>query len=269
MDEVILHRVVLKLRYLGAVRDRDLVQAVQAMHHKSMLCAKLAKRLGQRPGQGGVIDAHDLGGHLCRVRERPEDVEDSANADLPPRPDGVLHGQVHHGREQKADAYVLDTFLGAMRGYFDVHTQRLQHVGAAAFARNRAVAVLRHGYSRAGHHECNGSRYVKRMGHVAAGAAGVNLIARVEPDRHRLLAHDPGGTRDLLHGLALHAKRGDIRGDLGVSCLALHDLAHYRFGFQFSKIGFCNDFPDGFFDHKTSQPDTDQHGKIGLRPFVI
>ena len=113
---------------------------------------------------------------LAGIGERAEHVEDGADADLPARPDGVLHGQVHHGREEKADADLLDAFFRAVRGHLDVDAQRLEHVGAAALARDRPVAVLGHGHARAGDDEGGGRGDVERMRHVAAGAAGVDLV---------------------------------------------------------------------------------------------
>ena len=66
-----------------------------------------------------------------------------------------------------------------VRRHLDVDAQGLEHVGAAALARDRAVAVLGHGHARPGDDESGGRGDIERMRHVAAGAAGVDLVRRV------------------------------------------------------------------------------------------
>ena len=94
-----------------------------------------------------------------------------------------------------------------------------EHVGAAASARCRPIAVLDDGHAGAG--EDKGSRRadVERAGAVAAGAAGIeNAGAGRIPAQH-VLAEDGSGGRQLACRFALHAERHEPAGRLGLADL--------------------------------------------------
>ena len=68
--------------------------------------------------------------------------------DLPAGADGVFHGPVEPGGEEKADADLLEALLDDLRRRVDLDPQGLQDVGAPAAAGDGAVAVLGHGETR-------------------------------------------------------------------------------------------------------------------------
>ena len=67
-----------------------------------------------------------------------------------------------------------------------VTPERLEHVGAAALARHRSIAVLGDAHAAGGDHERGGGRDVERARAVAAGAARVEHVAGAARQRHRL-----------------------------------------------------------------------------------
>ena len=74
-------------------------------------------------------------------------------------------------------------------GHFDRHAQRLEHVGAAALRRERAVAVLRDPHAGAGREQCGGGRDVEGRRRPAARAAGVDeLLGTVGGQAHHRAA---------------------------------------------------------------------------------
>jgi hypothetical protein len=109
--------------------------------------------------QHAHLDADEVGMEyadqvLLRVRrvgERAEDVEYGLDAQLAPHWCRMLHRAMVIGREHESDAGLRNArgnLLGLQR---EVHAERLQQIGAARFAGDRAVAVLRDARPAAAH----------------------------------------------------------------------------------------------------------------------
>ena len=113
----------------------------------------------------GSTQCAENANHLVRraggVGKRPEQVEHGAHAHLPARADGMLHGAVKFRREQKTDADLAHALRHLLRRKLEADARRFEHVGAAGFARYRAIAVLRYPPTGGGDHECRGGRDIK------------------------------------------------------------------------------------------------------------
>ena len=144
------------------------------MHDEGPLRAQVFQDVRKHLRKLRIVDADKLGGGAGGIRQGAQHVEDRPDADFPARSDGVFHGAVQSGREQKADADLLEALLDDFRFYIDVDAQRLQDVGAAATAGDGAVAVLGHGES--GRRDDKGGRGgdIEGVHPVAAGPAGVD-----------------------------------------------------------------------------------------------
>ena len=162
-----------------------------------------------------------------RVRQRPEDVEDRANADLAPgRPDEA-HRRVKGRRVHEADADLVDT-ARHRSGVSSIATPSPSSTSAEPhFEVIARLPCLATRTPAAGDDERRGGRDVERAGRVAAGAAGIDERAdrpAIELDPQGVLPHRPGEAGDLLDCLAPHSQRGDQGADLGTGGAAGHDL---------------------------------------------
>ena len=198
------HRAVAQLGDLARPAEAQLVEAAVAVHDERALGAELQEHMGQglHPLRG--VDADHLAPHPGGVRERPEQVEQGAHAELPARRDGVACGGVVGRGEQEGDADLFSAARELLRGQLQVHTQSLQHVRRARAARHRPVAVLGHGGPGRGGQQGGARREVEGARLVTPGAAGVHGV-EVWAERHPegVAAHHPGGGGDLADRLAL------------------------------------------------------------------
>ena len=211
----------------GLARDRDLVQSVEAVHHHHVLRAQALQHPHLDADQVDVEHAHQLVLRAGRIGERPEDVEDGAHAELLAHRRGMLHRRVMVGREHEADADGLDRARDLLGREIEVRAERLEHVGAAAARRHRAVAVLRHFRARGGGDEGGRRRDVEGVRAIAARADGVDhVLVVLDRDQRGELAHHLRGGGDLADGFLLHPQADDEAGDLRRRELAAHDLAH-------------------------------------------
>ena len=138
----------------------------------------------------------------------------------------MLHGAMMILGEQETQADLLDAGLHLFRRQSQIDAGRLQHIGAAGFAGNRAVAVLGHAGAGGGADEGRRRADVEGVRPVAAGAAGVDQMVAVDPDPGHLLPQDLGGRHHFGHRLALGAQGDQKAADLRRRRLARHDPAH-------------------------------------------
>src|SRR5262245_61531843 len=99
-------------------------------------------------------NAHELPPRGGRIRQRPEQVERSANTELAPDGTCVAHRGMEGRREKERDAYRLERSFDNRGGRRDIDAKRFVDVRATALARDRPVAVLRHTQSGSRRHEC-------------------------------------------------------------------------------------------------------------------
>ena len=83
------------------------------------------------------------------------------------------------GSDSKSKCPIRPDSVHAFDADLDVHSERGQHVGRAAAAGDRPIAVLGHGHARGGRYQGSGSADVECARTVAAGPAGVQHTRRV------------------------------------------------------------------------------------------
>ena len=220
----------------GGAGRRDLVEPVVAVHDQVAVVAHQPHRLGDALDVARVGDADELVSGAGRVGQRSDEVERRRHADLAAHRRHVLHGEVVARREHEADARLGDAAAHLGRGDVDGDAQRLEHVGAAALAGGRAVAVLGHGDAGAGGDDGGGGRDVEGPGVVAAGAAGVEDHVGVHLDLLGQRAHGARHADDLLGGLALDAQGAEEGGRLRVAGAAAHDLEQHVAGLVLAEV---------------------------------
>ena len=133
------------------------------------------------------------------------------------------------GREHEAEARAVDAARDGVGREVDAGAERLEHVGRAAQAGRRAVAVLGQRAARAGGDQRRGRRDVERR-LAAAGPGGVDEVVAVDRDGRRERAHRAREAGELVDRLALRAQRDEEARDLDLRGVAAHDLAEHRAG---------------------------------------
>ena len=116
----------------GGAGGGDFVEAVGAVHDEAALQTEGDQRVRhqfRRVLRGG---AHQLRAGAGRIGQRTQQIEDRPHLEIDPHRLRVLHGGVHGGGEQEADAHLADRPRGLLRRDRDSDAQRLQQVGAAA-----------------------------------------------------------------------------------------------------------------------------------------
>jgi hypothetical protein len=170
----------------------------------------------------GREDPDHLALHPGRARQRPEQVEDSAGAELDPSRADVLHGAVVARRQQEAGPGLRQGPLDQSHLGIQVHAESGQYVGRSALGRERLVAVLGDRHAAAGDDELAGRRDVVGAGAVAAGPAGVDGAGRGFDGEH-LGPHRAGRAGDLVDGFAANAQGHEQAADLARRRVARHD----------------------------------------------
>ena len=176
------------------------------MHHVGGFAPEIVEHLRQRLDPLLGKDPDHLALDAGRVRQRTEQVEDRARAELDARRPHMLHRGMMRGREHEADAGAGDAAADVIGGNIDAHAERGEHVGGAGARREGAVAVLRHRHAAARDDQGRAGRDVVGAGGVAAGADHVDRVRR-RLDAQHLRAHRGDGAGDLVDRLAAHAQR--------------------------------------------------------------
>ena len=125
---------IFELRHPGGRTHRNLVQAVVAVHDEGPPAAQQLEGVGKHLGELGCINAQQLAVGACRVGQRPQHIENTAQADFLARPGRIAHGTVVKRRIQKADTDGADGLLDNFRRCFQTHPEDFQQIGAAAAA---------------------------------------------------------------------------------------------------------------------------------------
>ena len=208
--------------------ERQLVEA-RAVDHPGPRARRAARRQrAMKLGQLRPRHAHHLRLGQRGVGERAEQVEHGAHARAPcaaPRRGAWRRGSA--GAKRKAQPASSRQRWTVSSGRVDAHAQRLQHVGAAAAAAGRAVAVLGHGHAAGRDHQRGHGRDVEGARAVAAGAAGVDGARRraAARARARIARAKPTISSSVSPRTARAASSA---ADLRRRGLAVHDRAHGR-----------------------------------------
>ena len=142
----------------------------------------------------------------------------------------MLHRRVVRGREEEAEAELVDRARDPLGRKLELEAERLEHVRRPGGGRDGAVPVLRDRGAGGGGDQGGGGRDVERARAVAARTGRVHEVVARRPHGERVLPHRLGAAGDLLHGLALRAQGDEEAGDLHGRGLAGHDLVHHAAG---------------------------------------
>ena len=216
---------------------RRLVPAAGAVHDEGALDAACRRAPAAISSRGRQVEGADhVERRRGRIGQRPQDVEHRAHAERRAHRRDGLHRRVVVRREQEREAAWRRGSAPA-RCFVERQRQaeRLEHVGAAGAARDRAVAVLDDGSAAGGREQRRAGGEVEAAGAVAAGADDVDRAQR----RAAAAAGAPARasrwrSRAALGGHALGAQRrqqraGQRRRQLGVGQRA-QQLARLRLG---------------------------------------
>jgi hypothetical protein len=98
------------------------------MNHKCSLDSDVFESTCHDRAQVFIENAENLSLGEGGIGQGPENVEDTADADLPPGPDNVAHGAMKGGSEEKAYASLADAVGHPASLHLCVHPQFPQHV---------------------------------------------------------------------------------------------------------------------------------------------
>ena len=216
---------------LGMTERRDLIQSAGAVHDPRAFRAKQPQRPRDELGVLGPRHADELAAGAGRIGQRPEEIEGSPHAELPPRRPGVPHRRMPRRREEEREAGAGQRLDDAIGRRLERNAERFEHVGRSALARDRAVSVLGDPDARAGDDERRGGRDVEGLGAVAAGAAGVEHLADRRRHRHGPRPHRAREPDHLAGPFALERQRHQQTSDMRRLGLAVHDQPHRLSGF--------------------------------------
>src|SRR3990170_2911662 len=226
-ERVVPRRPVRDLAHRGRAAEADLVDAGETVDDDRPLHAQAHRDVGNDLHELGREHAEDVTLRPRGVRQRAEDVEHRAHADLLPRPCGMAHRGMELRGEHEAEARLPQDPLDLGRLEVHAHAERLEEIRTPARARPRAVPVLRDDDARPGDGEHRDRGDVERVEGRASRAAQVHHApVRGASDRRAALAHRDGHPRDLLRGLSLHPQADEQRPDLSGRRMAVHDLRH-------------------------------------------
>ena len=185
------------------------------------------QRLRDRARDVGRVHPEHPGASPGRVRERSEDVEDRARAELASHRRGVLHGRVVQRREHESEPERVDRLGDPLGRLLEVEPERLEHVRGAGDGAHRAVTVLRDRRACRGGDDRRGRGDVERARAVAARPHDVDDVRPRRVHGQHVGAHRLGTAGDLVGALPLRAQRHEEAADLRRRRLPGHDLAHH------------------------------------------
>lgn len=168
------------------------------MNDNRVLGAKSSQHIGHGVMQLTLSDAQELSLGAGRIAERTEQIEDRGKAEFFPHWRDVFHRGVEVRGEAKANAKLVETALHDRHGRFNIYTERRQHVGRSAFARNAPIAMLSHGHTGRRHHNGCCSADIEQVAANSAGTARIDQVCMLRANRRHMPTHRAGCPRDLL-----------------------------------------------------------------------
>ncbi len=132
------------------------------MHHISAMRAQPRHRARNFLRRFVRPRARHLNFRPRRIRQRPQKIERRPHLQLNPHRLHIARRAMKCGRKQEPDAHLPNRPRHHFRLDRGPHAQRFQNIRAAAPARNRPVAVLRHAHARARHHKRRDGRNIER-----------------------------------------------------------------------------------------------------------
>ncbi len=175
------------------------------MDHERARERQAGQRLGHDRRDLVAERADHVIGRRGRIHERTQDVEYRAHAERLAHGRDVLHRGVVMRREQEGEAEALQARAGLRFVERDRQAECREHVGAAAAARDGAVAVLHYGQTARGREQRAAGAQVQAARTVAARADDVDVGSGCNRGAQAKLAHAAREPANLLGRLAFGA----------------------------------------------------------------
>ena len=153
---------------------RRFVPARLAVHDEHALDRHAGQRLRHQLRGVAAVGADQAERRLGRIGQRTEQVEHGAHAERAAHRRDFLHRRVVVRREQEREARRGEAVARALLVERQRQAERLEQVGAAGAARDRAVAVLDDAHAHRGDQQRGAGREVEAARRVAAGADDVD-----------------------------------------------------------------------------------------------
>ncbi len=173
-DLQLFDRPVRQAQRAGLGVERNFVEP-RAVDDQRLFDPHRVERLRDPPKHLRIGDPEQLDGRAGRIDARPQQIHDRPHFELPPDQRGVLHPGVVGGREQEAEAGLVEQRSGLGWIDLDLRAERLQHIGRAAARADAAVAVLGDGQAARRGDEPGRGRHVDQPRPVAASAAAIGV----------------------------------------------------------------------------------------------
>ena len=207
-------------------REAHFIQTIAATDQYGLPRAEFGNCPGERVEELRLADAEELVRGVGGVRERAEQVEDRADAELLAKGRDVGHAAMEVRGEAEREADAVEALLRPLGSGLDVRTEFAEYVGTSRSAGDGAVAVLHHGNAGPRGHECGGGADVERAALVAAGAARIEDRSVDRHEVEHLLAEHVCRSGDFTRGFALHAKCGEERASAHLVHATGHEVAN-------------------------------------------
>src|SRR5581483_10083131 len=125
LEQVFPDRAVAQLGHPGRTAERNLIQPFEPVHDHRARAAEVFQHLGDHADHLAAVEAEQLVRRHGRIGERPEHIEDRADADVAARLHGVFHRFVKQRREEKTDADFGDARFHPLFRRIDADAERV------------------------------------------------------------------------------------------------------------------------------------------------
>ena len=154
-----------------------------------------------------------------------QEIEDRANTQLFSHLSYVFHCRVHQRRKAKTDSQAVQAVFHLRDAGPNIHAQRCQHIGGAAFAGDAAVSMFGKWYSGGGDYQCCRGADVERGTATAAGATCVEQLFVPATNRRHAVTHCRGRPGYLFGRFTLGCQRRQEQPDLFCAGHPRHHMA--------------------------------------------
>ena len=229
LDNIIFHPAILKLADGSRCAQGNLVQLVLTVDNHAALYAQVHQHLCQRLHQIFIINTKQLQLRAGGIRQRSEDVENCADAQLLADWANIFHRGVILLCEEEAHAHLLQQLHAFFRLQLNIYAQRLQTIGSAAFGGSSAIAMLGNLHAAGRSHQSRGRGDIEAIRSVAART---NDFKNVHAGfaLQSVVTHRSGAAGDFLCRFsrrALSRQRCQKCSVLRSTCCTAHDFTDY------------------------------------------
>ena len=176
-------------------RRRNFITAILAIDNHAVTDTEGSQDMSHGLDQTRCIDAEDLIYGVSRIGQRPQDIEDSVNAQLFADSIDAFHHVVVIPRIKITKADLLEHVQTTFGTEEDIGPQGLQDIGRPAARRLGPIAMLGDADAAGGDDERCRRRDIEGLSPAAASTDDIEDVHRAG-NVHTILPHSPGKSRD-------------------------------------------------------------------------